>query len=806
MAEMLIIWVLVPFTLLLVCYGLGLLVAMSVGKPMNATITISLGFLVITIIGSLLVSSTKIAPYSALTIGILGFGSFLFALIMKRGFFRIDFLSGLAGLITYLAYGLPLIAYGSPSWAGWIKLDDQATFLAVTDRLMNVGRTIPDPVLSTYQRVIQTIFDTHAGHFSYPVGSFMPLGVMSKVTGVESAWLFQPYLAFCAGLTAGLFVIVLRSYLKSRNAIFSISVISVLASTLYSYAMWGAIKELVILVPLTTFGLTLFAALRSKTPAVYYFLTGISLASLFYVGGSASLGFVAPILFIAVLLKFPSKNRRRLNAIFVIGALCAVGITYYLRAANNPIAMFLIPVLGDQGNMVRALHLGQIMGIWPAADFRMESQYPLATYILITLALLFSAFGAYFSIRRRLWIIPTLLGTVLAVTLNAHFWGGIWLSGKATAIASPFFLLAAGVGFHAAWDEIRFSRNRYLTRFKTHYGIAALALVVGISVVGSDLITYKNVWLAPNSQMKDLQKIGKLFAGQGPTLMTEYSVFGSRYFLRKSDAEAASELRVHVIPTRDGQQVPKGFAADIDLFDGATIDYFNLLVLRKSPNSSRPPLNYSLAYSGNNYEVWKKSNTKLTVKAMLPLGDTFSSGATPNCDTVEKFLASRTPGDRIYKVVRSPDYVVDFSVGDLPVNWVPVLPNTGAVDRVGSGSFSRSLTINASGDYGIYLAGSHPGRVEVQVDGVRVYSGSMIFEGNPFLTNPLGKLRLDAGIHTVTVSYSSPLLAPGADSSSRFGPIYFSTQVAGDAKVQAVKAAEIPNLCQENLDWIAIAR
>ncbi|MCX6430369.1 MAG: hypothetical protein NTX12_05320 [Actinobacteria bacterium] len=807
MAEMLIVWILVPSALLLLCFGLGLMATLATRKPLIATVVAAIGFLLITIVGSLIVISPRIAPYTAIIFAPLAGSTLVYVLVRQRMHLRIDKLSLLAGAITYFAYGIPILAYGSPRWAGWVKLDDNGTFLAVIDRLMNVGRTVPDPVLSTYQRVVQTIFETTPGsHFSYPVGSLVPLGVISKITGVESAWLFQPYLAFAAGLTSALFVILLKSQVKNSKVILAISVISVLASTLYSYAMWGAIKELVILIPLSVLGITLFASLRNRNSRVYFVYVFMAVLSLYFVGGSAVVGFAAPVFFIAFLVKIPTKNRVRLIGILILTAVAGVGVTYYLKAGNNPIGNFLIPAIGDQGNMIRALHLEQVIGIWPATDFRAEPIYPMATYLLIALTAIFVLLGAYFSAKRGAWVSPTLLATCFAVVANSQVWGGIWLTGKAMAIASPFFLLAAGIGLYEVWRKVKTIQRFDIKGFGLEYAVFAMAVLLSLGVLGSDVITYKNVWLAPKTQMSDLQYIGEKFTGQGPTLMTEYSVLGSRYFLRKADAEAVSELRVHAIPIRGGQLVPKGFAADIGMFDNATIDYFNLLVLRKSPNSSRPPLNYSLAYSGSNYEVWRKTATKLTIKATLPLGDNFNAAATPSCKSVEEFLSQRVAGDRIYTAVRSPEYVVDFAKGDLPPSWVPDTPYNGSVNRVGAGGFSRGLTINATGEYGMYVAGSYPGRVQVLVDGVRVFVGSSIFEANPYLTNPLGKIQLVAGFHTITINYDSPLFAPGADGGSRFGPIYLSTQVAGDAKVQAIEATEIPELCKQNLDWVAIAR
>ncbi len=807
MAEMLIVWLLTPLAFLILCYGLGLSVAITSRRPMIATVVAITGFLLLTIVGSLLVISTSTAPYAAGILALISLVSLIYAFFWRREYLRLDKLSLFAGSVTYVAYGLPVIAYGVPRWAGWVKLDDNGTFLAVIDRLMSVGRTVPNPVLSTYQRVLQTIFESAPGsHYSYPVGSLVPLGVISKISTVEAAWLFQPYLSFAAGLTSAMFVILLRSHLKNNKVIFVISVTSVLASTLYSYAMWGAIKELVLLVPLTFLVVTLYEALRKSNLNIYYIYVAIAVLSLFFVGGTAVLGFLAPILFIAFLVKFPTKNRKKFSAMISLIAIGSVGFTYFLRAGNNPIGTFLIPVVGDQGNMVRALKIGQVAGIWPAPDFRMDANYPALTYSLIIIALAFALLGSYFAVKSHKWVVFTLFTTTIIVVANSQIWGGIWLTGKAMAVASPFFLLSTSIGLHEAWKWLRSHEALAWGRFTIANGVSVLATILALGVLSSDLITYKNVWLAPNSQMTDLQIIGKKFAGQGPTLMTEYSVLGSRYFLRKLDAEAASELRVHFIPLRNGELLPKGFAADIDQFDNPTIDYFNLLVIRKSSNASRPPLNYSLAYSGTNYEVWKKNATNVIVRSTYPLGNIMSAGETPTCDSVAKFLSQRTVGERVYIAKRSPNYVVDFGIGALPSNWSPNSPNNGAVYRVGKGGFARTVTVSEQGDYKMFIAGSFPGRVRIEVDGMLVYSGKSVFEANSILTNPIGNIFLSSGTHTFTIDYAAPLLAPGVEGTLAFGPIYLSTQVAGDVKVKAVKAQEIPSLCKQNLDWIAIAR
>lgn len=57
-----------------------------------------------------------------------------------------------------------------------------------------------------------------------------------------------------------------------------------------------------------------------------------------------------------------------------------------------------------------------------------------------------------------------------------------------------------------------------------------------------------------------------------------------------------------------------------------------------------------------------------------------------------------------------------------------------------------------------------------------------------------------------TLVYEKPLLLPGGAVGFRFGPIYLSSQTAGDVKVKQVSNSNLGKLCTQNLDWIAIAR
>ncbi len=129
-----------------------------------------------------------------------------------------------------------------------------------------------------------------------------------------------------------------------------------------------------------------------------------------------------------------------------------------------------------------------------------------------------------------------------------------WNGGKALATASPIALSLAVLGALAA---LRLDR------------LAGGLLIVAIAggVLWSNVLAYGGVSLAPYGELVELQGIGNRFAGEGPTLMTEYNPYGARHFLRKLDGEGATELRERTVPLRDGGVGEKGYAVDTDELD-----------------------------------------------------------------------------------------------------------------------------------------------------------------------------------------------------------------------------------------------
>ncbi len=441
-----------------------------------------------------------------------------------------------------------------------------------------------------------------------------------------------------------------------------------------------------------------------------------------------------------------------------------------------------------RGNLIGPLDPWQAAGIWPSGDFRLAPEHELVAYTLIATACAAAAAGLAWSIGRRapgpvLYVLGALAACAAAVLV-----GSPWVGGKALATASPAVPFAAmlGVGWLAGSGR------------KVASG--ALALVIAGGVVWSNALGYGGVNLAPRSQLAELERIGELVAGEGPTLMTEYEPYGVRHFLRDSDPEGISELRRRTIPLRDGTTVEKGGFADTDAVDPAALGYYRTLVLRRSPTQSRPPSPYRLVWRGEAYEAWQRPSHASLLPERMPLGDRYDPYAAPVCSRVLE-LAER--GDLVV-AAGEPPVIVPLSRARYPGSWATPATRHAPVPRT-AGSIAARVTIERPADYEIWLGGSLRPAVELLVD------GSPAGEVRHQLNNRgqyvrLGAAPLGHGTHEIEVRIGGADLHPGsAGDAGAVGPLVLSASEAASTRVARVPAAAASRLCDRPWDWIEVA-
>jgi hypothetical protein len=285
--------------------------------------------------------------------------------------------------------------------------------------------------------------------------------------------------------------------------------------------------------------------------------------------------------------------------------------------------------------------------------------------------------------------------------------------------------------------------------------------------------------------------------------MTEYEPYGVRHFLRKADAEGASELRRRLVPLRTGRPLRKLAVADIDEFQLDGIRAYRTLVLRRSPIASRPPSVYGLLSRGRFYDVWQLTpGLQDSLLEHLPLGRPGDPAARPQCGQVLALARrARAAGARL-AVSRVPRAVeVDLAgaaTADSEIDQVP--GRAGTVYPGKEARFDAIIDLPSSGAHLIYVGGAFRRQLEVSVDGRRVSSERHRLSHSGHY-EPLGEAELSRGAHRLDVRYRPAELAPGSGGPAfELGPLYVVP--ASSPSVALVPPARARSLCGQRLDWI----
>ncbi len=143
------------------------------------------------------------------------------------------------GAGVFAVFAAPVVLSGNATFGGYIKLDDTATYFAMTDRVMEHARSLAGLAPSTYEATLATTIA-----IGYPTGSLMPLGIGHQLLSYDIAWLFQPYLAFLAAMLGLSLYAVLERVIAPRALRAAAAFLAAQPAILFGYGLWGGIKEL----------------------------------------------------------------------------------------------------------------------------------------------------------------------------------------------------------------------------------------------------------------------------------------------------------------------------------------------------------------------------------------------------------------------------------------------------------------------------------------------------------------------------------------------------------------------------------
>lgn len=684
-------WLLFPLILGLLALGCGLLLRQVSGERLGGALVAPAGVAVMIVVAGF---TTFAAPTAFLTVPAV---VALAVAGLASGFHRLNLrsivLPVVAAGLVFGAYAAPVVMSGQATFAGYIKLDDTATFLALTDRVMEHGHSLAGLAPSSYEATLSINLAS-----GYPVGALLPFGIGRALVGVDGAWVFQPYLAFMAAMLALVLFDLSGRVLRSTRLRVVCAVLAAQPALLYGFSLWGGVKELAA-APLVA----LVAALAPTTAGRRWsrrcvLPAAVALAAVLCVlsiGGVVWLS--VPLALISVLVVRKRAAAATAGVFLAAVVLLSLPTLAAARSFLSPATETAVRNHSVLGNLYHPLNALQVLGVWPTGDFRGEPHDLTATWILLALVAAAAVAGAGLAVRARAWPFVVYVGSGAFGCAVVAALGSPWIVAKAYAIGSPGFVFAAVVGCALL-----------IARGRASEGIAALALIAG-GVVWSNALAYHDVNLAPRQQLVELERIGERFAGDGPTLMTEYQPYGVRHFLRRLDAEGTSELRRRDIPLRNGTLLTKGGYADLAAFRPSAIDVYRTLVLRRSPFATRPPARYRLVWSGRFYDVWQ------------------SGGRPVRCES--RALTNRAEHPRIIGLARAD-------------------------------SLWSRVSLLQAGRYSVWIGGSFRGSLTVSVDGRIVGTrGDQLDNAGQYTR--FGAIALASGTHVVEARSSRGGLGPG---------------------------------------------
>ncbi len=783
-------WVVFPIVLVALCLGCGLLLEACVGRRLPGLLLAPAGFVVLVVLTAILTSRGETASLATPAVVLAAIAGAALAFPWKG--WKLDGWALAAALGAFAVYAAPVVLSGHPTFTGYIKLDDTATWMAFVDRVIDHGRDLSGLEPSSYQTTLAV--NIPAG---YPVGAFLPLGVGTKLTGTDVAWLVQPYMATMAGLLALSTYWLAQSLVESRLLRALVAFGTAQSALLFAYSLWGGIKEVAVALAIAVLAAVTPAVVRAGARWRDTLPAALAVTALLTMVGFGAVVWVAPILGLAAIALWRARSLRTVLELawplIVVAVVLAIP-ALFAAGAFSPTQGGLTNA-NELGNLVGPLSIFQFVGVWPSGDFRLDPENMSLTAYLIGLAVITAIAGVALAWRRHAWE-PLLYAAGAGLgSLAVFLYSSPWVGAKALASGSPAVLLLAlgGAAVFAA-------------RVERVLGTTLLALILG-GVLWSNALGYHDVSLAPYNQLRELESIGEEFAGEGPTLMTEYQPYGVRHFLRATDAEGASELRYRPVPLVEGGELEKGEWGDTDQITLPALLTYRTLVLRRNPGQSRPPSVYERVRHGDYYDVWQRPLvTSDAVVEHLPLGDFEEPGGVPDCTEVQRLAGLAGPGGDLAAPLRLPNVSASLSDSTHPEDWIPT--EAGSPDLIphGAGAARLEVEVPHDGRYGFYLQGSVRNRLALVLDGVEIGSvEQQLNESRQFLF--FGTALLGAGTHDVELVLDGQSLAPGSGGPPEpIGPLVLAPVANENPSVRTVPVSQAQSLCGKNLDWVEALR
>lgn len=794
-------WVVFLALMLLLAGGAGILARRMAGPvAVPSLLVLPVGLAVLVVLCGFFCYYASLAPLSGAACAVIGVAGLVLgrrqlgAIIARRAR-GTDMWAVGAALGAWAVIAAPIVLSGKPGFTGYGHIVDISYEFDLAVHFAHSGRSVPSIATSAYPAVLKKYLIT-----GYPGGGPWTLGSLSNLMPVDLSWLYQPFLAFLAAMSALSLYALLGTVVVSRPLRGLGAFIAAQANILIGYALAGGIKELS-----TSCFLLLTAALIARVlprarPGRRLLAIPFAIAATF---ASLSLTTVPwlGVLGAGVLLSVLVFERSRFRTLLA-GAQIAV-VAGVLSLPTIAVSFKLLPLatgtgLLELGNLSQPVPSIAAAGVWISGDYRYpQYAHHVPSEILAVVVLVLAACGLIYAFSRRAWSLAWLgLAGLIANYYVAHRYGP-WIQFKSDCVTAPIALLMAFAGMGAL---IQVSRRTLL-------GIAP-ALAVSAGVLAGTLLVYHDTTLAPYSRLHDLEYIGKRFAGQGPTLTPDFEEY-AEYYLRDSDQDSMVTGPLELRPDVNREAEPGAtWAYDLDEYPLKFVESFRTIVMRRNPLASRPPSNYRLVYQSGYYEVWQRDAPAQSVSALVPVVNTVAKRYVGACTSLAQAAHQAGAGARIiYMPVPSGYIQLDDSNMKLSGGFAP---SGGVIATYGAGRAVREQPIPKAGRYDFFIEGSFGRPVDVMVDGQHVataayqvsYPGEWIELTSQWLSAGVHRFELVQGGFSLHAGNGN-----GIDPFNRtLGPLVLMPVREAVPTLRSASVSEALRLCESSTPprWIEV--
>lgn len=703
---------------------------------------------------------------------------------------------GAAGLAAYVLFMLPVIAHGHWTWSGYDFVNDSGFEMLLASHIQGFGTMLGNIPETSEREFLNSYLNN-----GYPLGTQALLGTIGGLTDTPVAVLYQGFIGGLVAAGAIALSTVTRGLLSARRAAI-VGFLAISASLTYQYALQGAIKEIGLLAALCATLALGREAISQSRPYAASALVAVGAAAALATYSAVAVPFIgALVVFIGLGIVLARRGRPRVGwaGPLAIGALVAAVLsvpalltfgTFFNVAQTGQGSTGLGAI--QFGQLLRALPLQQISGIWLAGEYRLAIVPQPAAHLTKLAALVIFAMvivSLAWSLRRRDAGLPMAAGMIGLVLLIVFPRVSPYAQGKLLAISSPFVLLIALSGLFGMRGRLSIIT----------FGVAGL---LGIGILASDLLAYGYDRVAPTQRIEAIQATGDHFAGRGPVLWNEFEEY-AKVFARAAKISSPFEA---LTPQQVQLRSPTYFYGhyfDLDQELFSFVEKYPIIVTRRSPAASRPPANYRLVYQNQYYLGWRRTSTPQVLRH-LPLQQLYSPSATVTCAALKPIAANAPAGSRLVAAV-APELATFTPTSDPTRSggWGVDPDQAGAVVTSTAGHAKGTVKVRG-GRYTVWVQGDFPRAIHVIVDGRKV--GSVSGSNTPLQWLPAGSVYLKPGAHLVVLEKS-----PGR---RHFGPGEWGIGLIGALALQgqeperllSVAPADRRKLCGIEADWVELVR